>query len=333
MPGETANIAAIARKVASELFTNFGWSITGTENENFQCKKLGEHQKKTRSQTHPCDVVFQYDDPYENFRQYILTDLKSYGASSLTKDSFRAAIRELARAVDCAAVSTEWQTKYANASVNWQVHGLLFIYNHDNKFKHDFRQFFLDESPRDVSLPSRARLYVFGPEKILYLLNVLNDIEVSRGRQELPLQPPTFLYPDRTRRFAKSSESAVARIELLLGPWQILPYNFQTQARTSRAGAHFYYEGPGKSSPEFEFIFDFCFRNQLVKDEHVIDIRMANAVDGATQNFEVAKENFAKYFYSSPDISSRLDRIKLTPIRRTVLQFSTEQIGMEARNG
>ncbi len=334
MPGETANIGEFARIVSEKVFSKFGWKISGTENENFPCEKIEVHQRKSRSPTHPCDIVFYYDDPYEEKRQYFLTDLKSYGRDSITKTSLRAALRELGRSVDCANSSAEWRKKYVNQDVgDWQVHGLLFIFNHDNNFKHSFETFFLDESPDDIALPKNSRLFVFGPERIHYLQNILADISKCRGDQRLPLEKSVFLYPHRIRRFSKEMNSETARIELLLGPWQILPFDFEDTEGKHKTGVFIYYQGSGKDPAEFEYIFDFCFRNQLVKDGHTIEIRMLNPDSSVLQVLSQAKENFEKNFYSSPDIAKRMMQFNVYSIDETEIRFSSEIVGMEARNG
>lgn len=334
MAGETTNIAEFARIVSDRIFSKFGWKVSGTENENFPCEKIEDHQRKSRSKTHPCDIVFYYDDPYEEKRQYFLTDLKSYGRDSITKTNLRAALRELARSVDCANSSAEWRKKYVNQDVgDWQVHGLLFIFNHDNEFQHNFETFFLDESPEDIALPKNSRLFVFGPDRIHYLQNVLADISKCRGDQILPLGKYDFLYPHRIRRFSKEMHSEIARVELLLGPWQILPFNFKDADGNHKLGILIYYQGMGKDPAEFEYIFDFCFRNQLVKDGHIIEIRVLNPDSSVLQVLAIAKENFSKTFYSSPDMAKRMAQFRVHIIVETEIRFSSEIIGMEARNG
>ncbi len=338
MPGgETVNISAIAEKVSNDLFAKFGWAISGTTNENFPCEKLEDH-KKSASETHPTDVVFQYDDPYETKRVYLLTDLKSYAKDSIKPASLKAALRELAKAVECASVSGEWRRKFTNSEVERQIHGLLFIYNHDGKFDRDFRAYFLDEAPKKLLLPKRAKLFVIDPAKIGYLVTLLTDLKTLTADRKFPFfDKVPLLYPDRIRRFAKHSTSHVARIELLMGPWQVVPYDFTPvdnngQPMERRAGFNIYYEGEGGSPNEFEFLFDFCFRTQMVKDGVRIDIRMPYATENALHNFEIAQENFNRHFYSSADILARLKQFTATPITIKEQIFLSDHIGMERRS-
>jgi len=336
MAGETTNIMAMAEKVSSTLFSPFGWTTAGPANENFPCDKIEEHRKQS-SPTHPTDVVFQYDDPYESKRKYILTDLKSYAKGSLVPGRFKGALRDLAKAVDCANISRTWRERYTNDSSDWRLYGMLFIYNHDNEFDRDFMTFFKDEATKELDLPPFTKIFVFGPNKIRYFMTILNDLKVLSADQHYPLfsKVPVF-YPDRERRLAKQSTNSVARIELLMGPWQIFPYDFEPPLvdltrQERKVGYIIYYERTGASSREFEFLFDFCFRNQMVKDGVKINVRLANGSSNSIQSFETAKENFAGNFYSSPDIKARLAQFSISQVQTTITHFSTEAIGMERR--
>jgi hypothetical protein len=185
MSGETANIMAMAEKVARDVLGRFGWSLTGPCNENFPCEKVDDHRKKTHP-NHPVDAVFQYDDPYTEARQYLLTDFKSYAKKTITADAIRTALVHLSSAVDCANISATWQDRYINTQIGSEVHGLLFIYNHDGDFDLDFMRHLAGTRNSALKLPAHSRLYVFGPERIRYLQNVLNDVDVQRGRGQLP---------------------------------------------------------------------------------------------------------------------------------------------------
>lgn len=337
MGGERVNISQIATKVSVELFAKFGWSISGPTDENFPCDKTEEHGKE-EAKSHPTDVAFQYDDPYEPKRIYLLTDLKSYAKDSITKAQLKGALRELSKAVDCASISPKWREKFANSDVERQIHGLLFVYNHDGKFDGDFHSFFLDAAPKKLSLPNKTKIFVIGPAKIGYLLTLLTDLKGLTAERQFPFfDKVPLMYPDRIRRFAKHSTSEVGRIELLLGPLQVVPYDFiptsvsQKETASRKVGYNIYYERDGSSPAEFEFLFDFCFRNQMVKDNVVIDFRMPYAHANALQNFKNARESFSRNFYSSPDIEARLQQFKATPVAIKEQIFLAEHIGMERR--
>lgn len=320
----------MAERVARELFERFGWSLTGPCNENFPCEKIEEHRKKTHP-NHPVDAVFQYDDPYTEVRQYLLADFKSYARESITPESVRKAVINLSSAVDCANISPTWQDRYVNADLDWEAHGLLFIYNHDGGFDLDFMKYLVCTKNSALKLPAHSRVYVFGPERIQYLINILNDLDVQRGRGSFPLSDDIHLsYPDLVTARPVKTVCATGRAELLLGPWQVLPYEM-TGTNGNRRGVFIYYGCAGDSPHEFEFLFDYCFKSQLVQPEVVISLRMPNAHDNATQNFEVAKDNFFRHFRAFPEVRNRLDQFQLSRIDTVRQGFSSVQIGMEAR--
>lgn len=332
MPGETINIMEMAEMVSTQIFSRFGWKLTGPCNENFQCLKPERH-KKTRSPTHPVDAVFEYDDPYTNERNYILSDFKSYASGSIVATNVRSAIINLSKAVDCANISPEWQDKYVNRELNWTVHGMLFIYNHDGNFDKYFDRFLIGIKSTALHLPKRSKIFILEPNRISYLLNILNDIDGARGRGDLPFDNKIeFWYPDLINRRPASTLANMARIELLMGPWQILPYE-KISDDTFEKGLYIYYSGSGNSPKEFEFLMDFAFKNQLVQQNYKLFIRAPNAAPLARQHFEVAKDNYFNNFYSIPELRDRLDQFSFHPIDIVTTQFRPEEIGMGGRNG
>lgn len=115
---------------------------------------------------------------------------------------------------------------------------------------------------------------------------MINDIKREQSDKKLPLWDRIpFLHPDRIQKKAVNRISPVAHIELLLGPWLLIPYAVDSK-EGRREGLHFYYDGTGSSIEEFTFIFDFCFKNQLVQDGHSISIRMPNPDDNAIKQVE-----------------------------------------------
>jgi hypothetical protein len=173
-------------------------------------------------------------------------------------------------------------------------------------------------------------LYVIGPRKIEYLLNVVNDIKREQADRNLPMDEVLFLHPDRIRKHAIHRTSSVAHLEILLGPWLLIPYSFDAKDKQRKEGLHFYYDGSGATVEEFTFIFDFCFKNQLVQDGHGISIRMPNADPLASKVFESAKEVFNANFYVG-QAPSRINQFSIHHITTVVQKFSAEQIGMERR--
>ena len=137
---ETATVAEIAHKISKDIFSCFLWKFHPKIDDNFPCTNtnhLGDGGKA--KSTHPGDVVFYYDDPYLGRKIFLHTDLKSYGAKSITSTKVRTALKSLCMTIDCARVSSEWRTKYSvDESESYDVRGLLFIYNHDNLYANSF---------------------------------------------------------------------------------------------------------------------------------------------------------------------------------------------------
>lgn len=178
---ETSNVAAMANKLSNEIFGVFGWTSVGPTDINWDCTEPTHN-----CPTHPSDVVFWYDDPYQGDRVYVNFDLKSYAAQTLQKGKVTKALHSLANAVECANSGDRWRATYVDADVNWHCDGALFVYNHDHGFDKSFRVLF-DEASATVRVPRGRRLCVFGPPEIEYLFNVATDILTLKGRGELPV--------------------------------------------------------------------------------------------------------------------------------------------------
>lgn len=330
---ETVNVSVMAEKISSEIFSKFGWVISGPTNVNTPCVKVDDHQKKS-SPTHPTDVTFTYEDPYEKERVYLLTDLKSYATGSITEDSIKKALNDLAKSVDCANVSDQWRDTFTNPAESYQIHGLLFIYNHDAGFDRDFENILKACRSNNLKIPYDRRLYVIGPSRIEYLLSIVNDIEREQGKQNLPhWDKIPILYPDRITKLTTKREANAATIELLLGPILLIPYSFDVEkdkTKVRKEGVHFYYEGPGARFEEFTFIFDFCFKHQLVGSGMKISLRLPNANEKAAKHFDTAKEVFASAYYKGQAIP-RLEQFEIIPVTRAIEKFQPGQIGMERR--
>lgn len=332
MPGETENVAKMAELISEEIFFPFGWESPGTTGENFPCCKTEEHKADKSHLMHPMDVVFKYEDPFNDFTNYLHTDLKSFSTGSITQHKLAPAIRELAKSVECANVSETWRDRHTLEGEAYRVNGLLFIYNHDEGFDKSFASVLRKTGIRTLTLPPKYRIYVIGPHKISYLKNILVDIEREKGKGNLPPgEGEEFYYPDRVRRLPRQSSSKIGRLELLLGRIQVVPFDFIDAKKNQKKGYNIYYEGAGESQQEFEFLIDFCFRNQLVKDDYHLSIRMPNAGDEAGHRFHAAKKSFRQQFYNLKEIENRLDQIDYARIDTLVTKFSTIEIGMNKR--
>jgi hypothetical protein len=332
---ETSNTAEMAKKVSSELFSEFGWEQKGPEDVNWGCVS----QKKHGLETHPSDVVFWYPDPYDDAKVFLNTDLKSYAAGSLKKPQIRDALTRLCKATDCANVATDWRNLYGDDNANYRCHGLLFVYNHDGEYDGDFEKFFDAMDTKDIPLEGPNRVFVFSPATVDYLNNIAVDLQRARGNGKLPAKGHySFYYPDFIGPHPKRQNQAAASIEVLLSPWQIIRFVSTTAADDGHTAVgqqvqyFVYYRGTGSSMNEFKYLFDAFFRYDLLGDDGRVSLRMPFADQGAAGFFDRAKDAYADDFYGLKEFRTRLNRITFDPIDTFKKVYSTVALGMKARN-
>lgn len=326
---ETAAIAKMAEEVSKGIFSIFGWGRRPHHDQNWACVS-GNHKSKLgrKKLTHPSDVVFFYDSPLEHGRIYINTDLKSYSASTITKDNLEEALINLSMSVECANQSGEWQDIFADPESNHRVYGMLFIYNHDAEYDKNFSNLLGMVKYNLLKVKANYRIFVFGPAEIEYLFNVTNDILRKRGASELPsAKYCKFYHPDLVRSRVTSNTLKAATAEMLLSPWQILEYE-ATEETNHQKGYVIYYRDSGSSVDELKFLIDYCFRYQLVADSVRIEIRAPFADSKATAHFETAKAQYAKEYFNFPEFEKRLSQITFSSISAILARFSGPELGM-----
>lgn len=326
MGGETENIAKISEIVSKQIFNEFFWEISGPMNSNWSCINE-DHCKKQ----HPSDIVFSYLEPYSNIRTYLNCDLKSYAKGSINKNSIKTAIENLSLSISCAETSLDWQKKYKVHPNNFEVNGLLFIYNHDGEFDKDFSRI-LDLSSYDNNLPLNRRIYILGPKDICYLLNIVNDIKRLRGDNLLPNSNDyQFFYPDLiSKKVVSTSIHFGATVEMLLGPFQIIRYRIPND--TTSFGLMLYYRNSGKHIEEFIYIFDYLFHYQQLKYEKTITICLSYPDKDAAATFENAKKQYFVKFDEDEAILERLKIINYRSLTNVITSFSEIEIGMRYEN-
>lgn len=324
MPGETGPTAEMANIVSREIFSVFGWNRRPHKDQNWKCVV-----KAHKRSDHPSDVVFSYDSPLESDRIYLTTDLKSYAASTITKDKLQDALVSLSVSAECANQSDDWRHLYADTEENYRVHGLLFVYNHDGGYDRNFPKLLSHIKQSALKIKPAYRIYVFGPEEITYLYTVAGDILKRRGAGELPAaEHCKFYHPDLVRARVKSNTLTAATAEMLLAPWLIIKYE-ATKATDNRAGYIIYYRETAADADELKFLLDYLFRCQLVGEDISIEIRAPFAVEKASAFFETAKEQYAKEYFNLPEFKRRLDCIKFTLLPTALPQFSKVELGMD----
>ena len=187
---ETKNIDEIAGIVSSRIFYELKWGMNTKTDLNWKCcmsSHLSEAQSNAEDpkKTHPTDVVFSYTDPYTNVVQYIQTDLKSYAKKTIDNSHSKGilgSVESLGQQVECAKRSDEWKKMFLNDKTSdFNVHGMLFIYNHDNKYDAELFDRIPNVEKARFALPEKSLMVIFSPRLIRFLLDITENIERRRS--------------------------------------------------------------------------------------------------------------------------------------------------------
>lgn len=312
---ETVNIAEISNRLSADIFKTFKWRLHPLHDTNFDCqneKHVGTDEKPKK--THPCDAVFHYQDPYSGKTIFLHTDLKCYKKKTLKEGKLREALRSMCLAVECAQESEDWRTKFSvDTSEQHEIRGLLFVHCHDAQNPGLFAQAFAGINTGALPIAAGTTICFLAPPDILRLLSIAQDIKVLLGEKRIS-EKHTFFYPDLiTVRRQGDRWSQPATIESMTGPFMIL----ESQQSENISGKKvIYYNRPGSSALEFEYFLDSLSRYQLLESDEEIMIRIASsrADENFKNNFEQAKNRYAKAWGFEPSRSAILEKIELTQI-------------------
>jgi len=318
---ETTNISQMAELLSKELFEEFLWEQSGPMNINWPCIKE-EHEAKT----HPSDVVFSYLEPYADIRTYLNCDLKSYAKGTINKGSVRTAIESLGNAIQCAEISEDWQKLYKVHDENFDIHGLLFIFNHDGEYDKEFAEILRQATAETRSLPKGKRIYVLGPFDICYLSSVVNDIKRLRGDGKLlATTKHRFYYPDLiNRKVVRSGLGYAATLEMLTSPIQVIKYD----SPKGGTGLLIYYRESGRTIDEFLYLIDYLFHYQQLQENISIDICLPFPDKNASSLLESAKKEYLVKANEDEALSQRMEIIHYRPVINVVKEFHPYEIGM-----
>ncbi|MCG9776639.1 hypothetical protein L1D49_25630, partial [Vibrio diabolicus] len=163
--------------VSSRVFYELKWDMNKKTDLNWQCcmrSHLSEAQLKAEDpkKTHPTDVVFSYTDPYTNVVQYVQTDLKSYAKRTIENKHSKGIlgdVESLGQQVECAKRSSEWQKMFLkDKTSDFNVHGMLFIYNHDNDYDAELFDRIPNVEKARFALPDKSLMAIFSPRLIRF---------------------------------------------------------------------------------------------------------------------------------------------------------------------
>ena len=350
---ETIRIAELANLITKEIGDFLKWTIHPENDLNFPCLMTTKHfdgAEETDNKTHPTDLVIYYDDPYENKRVYLNTDLKSYETKSIGPTSVKEWLTSITKGTVCSLASDEWRQRYGIEG-SYEISGLLFIYNHDGKFDKPFFSYIYDypnpphtgkRAPqrfhlKDLNVPANLKLHVMDPLLIDNILSIRHDLNILRSEQKVPLSdayaPISFFYPTRQRFKSRfTPPECPATIELISGPFFIMTYDNYTDfvpnplepstptAISRSRGNIIYYKEIGSTVDEFIYLIETLMMYELIAENCITRIRHC-ARDKATtakQNFISAIEKYCVMWDYSESMKSIFNKIEFEEV--TIIQ-------------
>lgn len=319
---ETGNIETLAKLISNDIFKWFKWKNLPLRDTDWDC--VNEHHNK---KTHPSDVVFYYNDPYSGKCIYLNTDLKSYAKGSISPSSITKALTSLALSAECANVSPSWHDKFIIEDKNFgTVIGLLFIYNHDDKFDKDLSEIIDKLDFNKINIAEDVKVSVMDPLLIRRLLNTVSDMKKLVVDDILPKKDYTFFYPDlvRARRFGNEWEQP-ASLETLTSPWLIIKHK---KTEENSDGYIIYYHSKGNTVEEFVYLIDAMSHYQMLLSNKVIRVRFTDACTDATLNFTKAKAEYLTMWGDDAFRKTQLDSIDAGHITQFATKLSPIEIGM-----
>ena len=326
---ETGPTSEIARKICDEIFGVFFWGMHPKSDDNFKCTNNNHRTPKDKQKkTHPADVVFFYDDPYLERKTYLHTDMKSYGVGSIKPDTLREALRSLCLTVECARQSEDWRKLYSVPDdESYEVEGFLFVHNHDKAHVNEFSEALSKVSLTALPIASDTVIHFMGPNDVLRLYSVANDMMRLKYSELLPKDNYTFYYPDLLLKRRRTDEwKQPATIELLMSPFFVIKHD--ATAKKSQ-GYLIYYNRSGATVNEFEYLFDSMSRYQMLENGLSLNIRCCyKGPDSAIlSNFAAAKKKYAKSWGFDTRRTELLDSIKLEKISSMADTYTPGDMG------
>ncbi|MCE4934259.1 hypothetical protein [Aliivibrio fischeri] len=347
---ENGPIEEVAKIVSDKLFKRFKWNQSGPCDQDFSCRKEASHKPagKVQSHTHPVDVVFNYKDPYLNSTIYLNTDLKSYAASSIKVNMIESALISLGNTIDCAQNSPEWLSKYHTVTGNYEIRGMLFVYNHDNKCTKDFYEYFNPPKPENkkrraksvnldrINLPKGKQLHIVEPNLINYMTTVSADMNELIQEGTFPKNKYGFYYPQLTyHKVSIADQYLPATIELIASPFMLIKHDAvieldedDNKVKSYDEGFVLYYNRSGSKDLEFLYLLDTLSRFQVLDGKNKIRIRCAHP-DSSPEiksNFKRAIEKYAHDWDCDDKYKKYLNEIELDVVPITKMSYCTQEI-------
>jgi hypothetical protein len=207
-----------------------------------------------------------------------------------------------------------------------EVRGLLFVYNHDGKYRSSFADAIDRVDVSKIPVAPNSMIHFLGPQDVLRLYSVANDIVRLCYDKELP-DSFTFYYPDLVlvRRQGDVWERP-ATIESLTGPYFTIKHS---RSEKCSQGYLIYYNRPGSSPEEFEYVLDSLSRYQMLESDEKIRIRVTHPDPHSDYKsvFHTAKKRYAKAWGFDPVREAILERIEIDRIVAMASNYTPGDIG------
>lgn len=273
--------------------------------------------------------------------------MKSYAAGSLSPKMIENSLNSLGKTINCAKRSKEWAKKYSTQPGLSEVRGLLFVYNHDNDFKHNFYDFFYPPKPdkgrratavnlENIKLTTGQQIHIIEPRTITYLMSVVGDMNELIAECKFPRNEYGFFYPQLTyHKVLNAEEYLPATIETLTSPFMILKHGAVKEYDSSKDklvevypdGYVVYYNGKTNSDLEFYYLLDLLSNYQILNAKNKIRIRVASIDKDESLNshFVRAREKYAMDWGYDEDMKKYLDSIEIFSVSIQKEFYSSEE--------
>lgn len=339
---ETKNIDEIAGIVSTLIFYELKWDMNEKTDLNWECcmfSHLSDKQSASDepNKTHPTDVVFSYTDPYTNIVQYIQTDLKSYSNKTIETKHSKGILRDvesLSQQVECAKCSREWQGMYLNDKTSdFNVHGMLFIYNHDNEYDAELFNRISNVERTKFGLPDKSLIAIFSPRLIRFLLDITENIDrrrningrVTQHKEQLWQKIPeydqcTFFYPDKHNKFVAKDKNLPASLEMITSGMLFYSYEHDFVVADTVKGEHLtkkilniYWQEKVDTDEHFIFVLEYIFNYQLLHQfDRIFIITPFSSASG--NHLEEAIKSYAlMYSFTKPQLDLVKEKVKSLP--------------------
>ncbi|MGF1741463.1 hypothetical protein L4C34_10355 [Vibrio profundum] len=352
---ETKNIGVIAEIISSQIFTEMKWDVSDKTDINWDCcmrshlTKAQQNAEKPKIKTHPTDIVFSYPDPYNSeVTIYVQTDLKSYSKKTIRNYSdIMKTIRSLSEQVECSSKSQEWRSEFLlQQPSNYKVHGMLFIYNHDEMYDDDLLTKLSGVPNADYSLPSDSMMAIFDPKTIRFLLSSVEEINRRRNIpcdsksdeilwQKIPSREKCgFFYPDKHNKISVKDTKLPASIEMITSGMLMFTYEHDffvkidgdTVKRENKKILNIFWSEDALTKNPFIFVLEYIFNYQLLSQFDRIYICTPFSSESSSYLQQAITSYAGMYSFNAQQLTILKDTVISIPIHTKTVSIFDFQV-------